>query len=106
MFERSFSFWRRLVGKSKSDKAVATHHERRLWTRYPTDLRVTVRDASTADATPLEVQVRDISMGGANLITDRPFETGQILTLELPRRDDAAANDVLACVVRVSSEKP
>jgi c-di-GMP-binding flagellar brake protein YcgR len=105
MLERTFSFWRRLVGKSKSDKPVATHHDRRLWTRYPSDLHVTVRDASTAEAAPIEAQVRDISLGGANLITDRPFETGQILTLELPRRD-AAANDILACVVRVVSEKP
>jgi hypothetical protein len=54
----------------------------------------------------VNARVRDVSLGGANLIVDRPFETGQILSLHLPCKEGDDANIVLACVVRAQSDKP
>ncbi len=46
----------------------------------------------------LTVRMRDVSIGGANLIADRSFKAGQILSLELPA--DGELKVMLACVVR------
>src|ERR1700722_9471679 len=43
-------------------------------------------------------------MGGANLLVDRPFEPGEILSIEIPA-DGGEICTVLACVVRLNPEK-
>lgn len=105
MFEKTFSFWRRLVGKSSEPTARHPQADRRLWTRYASDFPIRVQLANDGENQAVTARVRDISLGGANLVLDRPFETGQILTLDLPCRPGEDANTVLACVVRVSGEK-
>jgi hypothetical protein len=97
MIEKVFTFWRSLVGKKAAPSPLA-HDDRRLWVRYAADLQgsLHVGDASHAK---LLANVRDLSVGGANLIVDRPLTLGQMVTLELPARDEMRT--VLACVVRV-----
>jgi hypothetical protein len=104
MLGRTFSFWRRLVGKEHLAPAdVST--ERRVWVRYPADVLASVQPAQPqARENRVSAKVRDISVGGANLLVDRFFETGQMLTLELPREGDEDTHTVLACVVRAVSE--
>lgn len=102
MFERTFSFWHRLVGKPAPAPA-GDPVERRLWVRYPADLRANVQ--VTEGAAPVHrvsAQVRDISLGGANLLVNRSFEAGQLLSLELPRAGTEDKHIVLACIVRAA----
>jgi head-tail adaptor len=94
MFEKTFSFWRRLVGQASAPPA-SEEQDRRLWVRYPSDLRGNVQLADAAGGDQLLAQVRDLSLGGANLEVERPLQLGQMLTLQL------AGATVLACVVRV-----
>ena len=54
----------------------------------------------TAIPESIRAKVRDLSLGGANLLVDRPFEAGQMLSVELPA-NKGDVRTVLACVVRV-----
>jgi c-di-GMP-binding flagellar brake protein YcgR len=104
MFERTFSFWRRLVGASprvRNNGGTAVQDDRRLWVRYQADLQAQVQIAQEEQAGRVSAQVCDISIGGANLIANRAFQAGQILSLELPTTVDNELQIVLACVVRV-----
>jgi len=102
MFERTFTFWRRLVGKAPAADSAQSQADRRLWVRYPADLTAHVH--MTADGTNdgrLSARVRDISVGGVNLLVDALFESGQLITVELPHSGGQGTSTVLACVVRV-----
>jgi PilZ domain len=104
MFARTFSFWRRLVGQTHSHAeggGTAVEEDRRLWVRYEANLEARVQLSEQTPAERVVARVRDISIGGAKLVTDRPFQAGQILTLELPSAGDEQ-QVVLACVVRVA----
>lgn len=101
MFERTFSFWKRLVGGSP---APASQEDRRLWARFQANITTRAHAVPNGEASRLAVKVRDISRGGANLFTERPFEEGSMVSLELPSRSAGAVNEVLACVVRVVPE--
>ena len=98
MLKRTFSFWRRLVGRESA--AVGTD-ERRVWVRYPANLDATLQHAGNCDQSRFSASVRDISRGGANLVVNRAFHPGDLLSLELPL--DEQPHNVLACIVRVSS---
>jgi head-tail adaptor len=101
MFERTFSFWRRLVGKEQAG-ATAAQEERRLWVRYPADLETSLH----LDREPplkAAARIRDLSRGGASLLVDVHIEPGQMVTLELPARADGF-HSILACVVRAVRE--
>ena len=107
MFERTFTFWRRWVGQDEiCDAATATAvaeqptDERRLWVRYPSDIKTDVHLVDPTAHDRMSAQVRDISRGGASLVLDRELPPGQLLNLELPRADAEGAQTVLACVVR------
>jgi c-di-GMP-binding flagellar brake protein YcgR len=108
MFERTFSFWRRLVGTSLRDAdhgGTAVQEDRRLWVRYQSDLETRVQLTQHDQAERVSALVRDISIGGANLISERGFLAGQILSLELPTALDDELQIVLACVVRVVPDR-
>jgi c-di-GMP-binding flagellar brake protein YcgR len=112
MVARAFSFWRRLFGKSEPVAAPEPHNgtttavaeERRLWVRYEANLQTHIELTQGPQIERSEALVRDVSMGGANLVTDRPYNPGQILSLELPTGDDGQGQVVLACVVRAIPE--
>ncbi|MFO0968739.1 MAG: PilZ domain-containing protein [Gemmataceae bacterium] len=101
MFERTFSFWRRLVGAN----AVPTQpagEERRVWARYPAEIKTIAHLNGKSDTQRLQVIVRDISLGGANLEVERSFAPGAMLSLELPCSHEGETQEVLACVVRIA----
>jgi c-di-GMP-binding flagellar brake protein YcgR len=103
MFGRSFSFWRHLVGKT-TPSSEDVQSDRRLWVRYPADVRTNVGPAAAPEENRVSAQIRDISIGGAHLLVDRPFKTGQMLSLELPHAGEEECHTVLACVVRAKQE--
>ncbi len=107
MFERTFSFWRRLVGLAERPlpaKPVASDAgDRRVWLRHPADLETTYHPAQDGSR-PLGARVRDISRGGIHLLVQRPFDTGELLSIELPTDIDQEPLTVLACIVRVQEE--
>jgi hypothetical protein len=105
MFERTFSFWRRLVGKephraqSRGQEQTTAQDERRLWVRYPADLKTSIQ--LTDDPLPFQApaKIRDISRGGANLLLDCQIAPGQLVSLEVPSPAEGSQS-ILACVVR------
>ena len=116
MFARTFSFWRRLVRKPEhaaqsagqstdADSDTVTQDERRLWIRYPADLKTCVQPADHPGEDRTTARIRDISRGGANLLLDRSFRPGQMLDLQmpLPEQPDRVVH-LLACVVRAKDE--
>ena len=108
MFARTFSLCRRLLGKAALTAPTtntAIQDERRLWVRYQADLQTQVRLAQADRSERVAVQVRNVSVGGAKLVADRPFQPGQILSLELPGDGDEL-QIVLACVVHVRALGP
>lgn len=113
MFQSTFSFWRRLVGRGQGSVATQTEaqpgtqtDERRLWVRYPAELATTVSPANGIGTARISASVRDISLGGANLLVDTVFESGQLISMDLPLHGGADILSVLACIVRVSEESP
>jgi c-di-GMP-binding flagellar brake protein YcgR len=105
MFERTFSFWRRLVGRptKPEDSPQGLEDERRVWVRYPTHLETTYQSGDT-ESPRLSARVRDVSRGGIRLVIEREFQTGELLSIELPRANDGT-HTVLACIVRVDGLK-
>jgi hypothetical protein len=106
MFGRTFSLWRRWVRRSEEQAGPAAG-ERRVWVRYPANLETTYLPAEAEGSSRQSARVRDISAGGANLLVNRAFKPGELLSLELPvgpgELGELGEGDtsVLACVVRV-----
>ncbi len=105
MFERTVSFWKRLLGRQAPAEGAGAvqqaEEERRVWVRYPADLETTVQAAGSPDAVRLSARVRNVSLGGVSLAVDRPFEPGDLLSVELPGATEQTRCNVLACVVHV-----
>lgn len=99
MFETAISLCRRLLGRDG-----AAQEERRAWQRYPADFSISVHDVDAGHET-IRAQVRDLSQGGANLVVDRRYEEGQMLSCQLPSQG-GESQQVLACVVRVRPSGP
>jgi c-di-GMP-binding flagellar brake protein YcgR len=109
MFERTRTFWRRLLGRP-GQTATATledgSDDRRVWIRYPADLATAYKPAGAPDSTRLSAHVRNISLGGINLVGNRAFQPGELLTVELPGASEETRCNVLACVVHCAEEEP
>jgi head-tail adaptor len=103
MLERTFTFWRRLMGRPAGESATALEDDRRLWVRFATHLEGSAQHADAEANERILVTVRDISCGGANLRTSKPFREGEMLTLELPT-ERGETRTILACVVRAVPE--
>ena len=71
-------------------------------TRYPANVEVPCRPAGAADEATLQARVRNISLGGINLVVNRHFKPGDLLNVELPGGEGRPPNQVLACVVHVT----
>jgi hypothetical protein len=105
MFEKTFTFWRRLIGTEaapapESSTTAAVEDDRRLWARHAADLEGSVEVSGNGYRDKMRAHVRDLSLGGANLLVDRPLPAGQMLSLELPAGVDEVRT-VLGCVTRV-----
>lgn len=73
-----------------------------MWVRFPCNIQTSCQPAGGGSADPAErlsVRVHDISRGGVSLVAARPFDPGQLLSLELPGAGPEGTT-VLACVVR------
>ncbi len=106
MFERTVSFWKRLLGRhprtDASSSVAQAEEERRIWIRYPADLETTYQPAAPGTVERLSARVRNISLGGVSLAVDRAFAEGDMLSVELPGATEASRCNVLACVVHVT----
>ncbi len=100
MLARALASWNRLVGWGQGGQAPA--EDRRVWVRFPSGLETTLQAARGPDGPRLGAQVRDVSRGGIHLVVDRPFEPGELLSVELPAAEGQVPSTVLACVVRVA----
>jgi hypothetical protein len=103
MFGRTFSFWRRWAGRPGSEESTTgtAEADRRVWLRYHVNLETTLLPPSRASR--FVARLRDISRGGVNLITDRPFQLGDHVSIELPA-PEGQTHHVLACIVRTSRQ--
>lgn len=106
MFERTKSLWQRLIHGPARERAGAgttvDELDRRVFVRHPIDLPTTYQAGASVKSTRLPAQLRDISLGGVNLEVDRPFEPGELLSVELPGLDEQTTTLALACVVHVN----
>jgi c-di-GMP-binding flagellar brake protein YcgR len=104
MFEKSFAFWRRLLGKPLPvEEATAVDDDRRRWARYAADVPSKVQLEQQGHHDKIQASIRDLSQGGVNLLVEHPLPAGQMLSLELPADKDEVRT-VLACVVRATRE--
>src|SRR5262245_1106707 len=101
MFERTISFWRRLLGRAPAGGTDAPPDlgERRVWVRYPADLTTTYQPAGNGTHARYSARVRNISLGGINLLVSRPFDPGELLSVELPGAPEGGTTTALACVI-------
>jgi hypothetical protein len=101
MLEKTFSFWRHLVGANGPAAPIEVQQDdRRLWVRYAADLQGNIQLGNGEAAEGILARIRDLSVGGASLLLDRALNLGQMVSLEL-RADRDETFSVLACVVRV-----
>jgi hypothetical protein len=109
MFERTWTVWRRLLGqptRTSTQDVALKDKERRVWIRYPADLEVAVSPACSAENAGIVARVRNISLGGINLLASRHLEPGEMITVELPGATAESRTWVLACVVHCAELKP
>ncbi len=100
MLARALASWNRLVYGDRGGRPP--EEERRVWVRFPSGLETTLQPANGPDGPRLGARVRDVSRGGIHLVLDRPFEAGEMLSVELPAAEGQPPSTVLACVVRAS----
>jgi len=101
-------FWQRLVrspgqiGLESFGQAV--QEDRRVWVRHPADLKATCQAADAGDTDRLSARIRNLSQGGICMLLNRPFELGEMLSIELPAPIAGSTFTVLACVVHVTAQ--
>ncbi len=92
--------WKRLVNwgspTADSPSLASAGEERRVAVRYACDVETLCQPAITLGSPRLSARVQDISRGGIKQLVNQPFQTGALLSVELP------GVLVLACVVHVS----
>jgi PilZ domain len=107
MFKRTVSFLRRLVGGKEDPSAEQSPPEsedRRVRVRYPSNVEVNFEPLNGSAGPRLSARVRNISLSGVNLLVNRPFQPGDLLSIELPAAEGRANSTVLACVVHASAQ--
>src|SRR4051812_43411921 len=102
MLARAFSSWGRLVGWGRE----SVPEDRRVWVRHPCAVETTLRPAGDPGTERVDARVMDISQGGIQLTVNRPFESGDLLSVELPGPEQSPACTVLTYVVRVDEIGP
>ena len=101
MLARALASWNRLVRWGRGEHSPG--EDRRVWVRFPSGLETTLQPARGLDGPRLGARVQDVSRGGIRLVVDRPFEAGELLSVELPAAEGHAPSTVLACVVRAAA---
>jgi hypothetical protein len=107
MLGLSTTLWRQLVGWpdqiASAAPAASAGVERRIWVRTPSEATATFQQGVGTDDGRFSAQVRNISRGGINFLAEQHFESGAILSVELPGTDGRSYT-VLACVAHVTAE--
>ena len=107
MFERAASLWNRLTQKPAWESPSAgqvAEEDRRLRSRHSVCLETKVTPADGPADSSLSARILDVSSGGVKLAVSRPFEQGNLLTVELPPSTGAPSVSILACVVHSQPE--
>ena len=99
MADRTVSSWGQLVTLRPDSESGPATEERRAWLRYVCDLVTLCRPTYAPNSEPLMARVRNISCGGIQLLVDQPFESGAILSIELPGPAGEPISTLLACVI-------
>lgn len=102
MFERTITFCRRMLGVEPSDHEFHfAQEERRQNERFPSDEVVTYSATLPSGAKKSEqaASVRNVSTGGIGLVVPEQLKHGELLSIQLPGKQNAAPVTVLACVV-------
>jgi c-di-GMP-binding flagellar brake protein YcgR len=101
MFECTKTLWRRLLGAKTGSTGVASAEDRRVSYRYPADRQLMYRSTEEIGQ-HYTAQLRNISLGGMNLVVDRLYQPGDLLSVDIPEKGQASMSTLLACVVHVS----
>jgi c-di-GMP-binding flagellar brake protein YcgR len=107
VFDRAAAIWNRLTQKSGWQGAAAGQtavEDRRLEVRRLASVETKVTPAAGAPESSLRARVLNVSSSGVKLVVGRPFEQGDLLTLELPAPVGDSSVSVLACVVHAQPE--
>jgi hypothetical protein len=102
MFQSALRSWNRLVGRLP--RATEVEEDRRVWVRYPCELKTTCQPADVVQPLSLSARVQNISRGGINLLVNCHFDPGAILRIDIPGTA-GYSSIVLAYVVRVNPSK-
>lgn len=104
MFEQTVSFWRRLLHpRDKRNTAGETaQEERRGSRRFRVQRPILYELAGGSGPGALTAHMRNISVGGINLLVEQNYRPGDLLSIHLPASADEAPTTVLACVVHVT----
>jgi PilZ domain len=105
MFQNLISLCRRVVGASPPT-VESSADERRVWVRHPSGAETIVQPIQNGSVARLSARVRNVSRGGTNLIVNKCFNPGDMLSIELPGSDAARTSAVLACIVHVNPAGP
>lgn len=84
-----------------AEAVKAPDNDRRVWIRYPSD-RLAICQSAAGNGKATLARVRNISRGGISLISDRRYEPGKLLSIQLPGIAEQGTSTVLACVLHVA----
>jgi hypothetical protein len=104
VFQLPISLRMRLATPGSTAPGV-TARESRVWIRDLARTGMHVKPGSTEGNDLDYGKVLDVSGRGVKVLVNRPFETGTLISLDLPGGEGLSAVSVLACVVR-TQERP
>jgi hypothetical protein len=103
MADKTVSAWGQLVDlRPQSEPCGKASSERRAWVRYVCDLVTICQPAPSANREPHLARIRNVARGGINFDVDQHFESGSILSVELPGPIGEPTCRLLICVIHVT----
>lgn len=107
MFERTVSFWRRLLGSNSVQANLANAPEdRRRSNRFSGNQEILYKPATEeSGSVNFRAQLDNVSSGGIKLIVDQPLQPGDLLSIQLPTSSPDNTTWVLACVLHAQRQK-
>ena len=103
MFQHLAHLLRQRFGASSAREiSISPGADRRIYIRYPCDLAISCRKADEPEPELITGWVRNISRGGISLEVNRPFEVGDLLSVDLAGPGSGGSVRVLAYVVHAN----
>jgi hypothetical protein len=104
MADKTISSWGQLVDLRPTTGAeIGSSSERRAWVRYVCDL-VTICQPASPNREPFLARIRNVARGGINFDIDQHFDSGSILSVELPGPIGEPICRLLVCVIHVTPQ--